>query len=210
MKICNNILAAEEISQLRSFWDTHSDRIYLNWADKDGVVDHRLPVMDTDPEWSIIERIVDKDFPKHGRVWSALQQQSRAHNIHIDDFSKENPHPTWTYVIALDTVPEFRTIVWKETCADNEALIDFVQKWNPETDPKLSNISEVEDLEHTRDPNKDAYLADYLTLDNIFSYKAGDAVLFETIQLHCTSNWKKYSKHQVRELLQIHVAVPRD
>jgi hypothetical protein len=158
MKLRNNILTAEEIVQLRSFWNTHSDRVYLNWADEDGVVDHRLPIMDSDPEWDIIKRIVVEDFPKHGRVWSALQKQSRAHNIHIDDFSKENPHPTWTYVIALDTVAEFKTIVWKETCADNAALIDFVQKWNPATDPKLSNISETEDLEHTRDPNKNAYL----------------------------------------------------
>lgn len=210
MKIRNNVVTAEEIAQLRSFWNTHSDRAYLNWADEDGVVDYRLPVNDADPEWAIIKRIVGEDFPKHGRVWSALQRQSRAHNIHIDDFSKENPHPTWTYVIALDTVPEFRTIVWKERCADNEALIKFVQDWDPAVDTKISNISEVEDLEHTLDPNKGAYIADYLTLDNIFSYRAGDCVLFETIQLHCTSNWRKYPKHAVRELLQIHVAVPKE
>ena len=143
MKIRNSVVSPDEIAQLRSFWDIHADRVYLNWADEDGVVDHRLPIKDTDPEWAIIKRIVGEDFPKHGRVWSALQRQSRAHNIHIDDYSKENKDPTWTYVIALDTVPEFRTIVWKEKCADNEALIKFIQEWNPDVDTKLSIISEV-------------------------------------------------------------------
>jgi hypothetical protein len=208
MKILNNILSPEEIDQFRKFWTDQAHRVYVNWEDEDGIVDHRLPVTAADPEWSIIQRIVEAVFPGHGRIWSALQRQNRAHNIHIDDFSTESPHPTYTYVIAFDTVPEFRTIVWQERCADNDALFKYLDAWNPETDQKISNISEVEDLEHTLDPNKNAYLADYLTLDGIFSYQAGSAVLFETIQLHCTSNWRKYSQHNVRELLQIHVTVP--
>ena len=109
--------------------------------------------------------------------------------------------------MALDTVPEFRTIVWKEKCCDNEELHRYVAKWGEERDhwPRVSNISAVEDLEHTFDKNQGDYLADYLELDGVFSYEQGSTALFETVQLHCTSNWCKYPQHNLRELLQIHV-----
>ena len=69
----------------------------------------------------------------------------------------------------------------------------------------FSNISEIEDLEHTYDANQEAYMADYLTLDKIYTYQTGTACLFDATQLHCTSNWIKYNKFPHRELLQIHV-----
>jgi hypothetical protein len=97
--------------------------------------------------------------------------------------------------------------VWKEKCWDNDALHAYVTEWGKlrRLKKKLSNISETEDLEHTYDENQESYMADYLTLDGTYSYKAGNGVLFDATQLHCTSNWKKYEEFPHRELLQIHV-----
>jgi hypothetical protein len=97
--------------------------------------------------------------------------------------------------------------VWKEKSWDNAELHIFVNQWGKlrKLKKKVSNISEVEDLEHTYDKNQESYMADYLNLDGIYSYKAGTAVLFDATQLHCTSNWKKYNEFPYRELLQIHI-----
>jgi hypothetical protein len=107
----------------------------------------------------------------------------------------------------MDTVPEFKAIIWKEKCWDNQQLHKFVEQWGKlkPIKKKTSNISELEDLEHTLDENQQSYMADYLTLDSIYTYQAGTACLFDATQLHCTSNWKKYNKFPYSELLQIHV-----
>jgi hypothetical protein len=112
----------------------------------------------------------------------------------------------------LDTIPEFRTIVWKEQARNNEMLHEYIANWgiNRHTMSKISNISETEDLEHTLDVNQDAYMCDYLELDGIYSYKKNCGVLFNAKQFHCTSNWVKYNRWSYRELLQIHVIVPSE
>jgi hypothetical protein len=209
MQKFKNLITQEQIAQLKQFWIDKKDRVYVNFEVDDGVIDHRLEVKRSDPEYQIIENIVRAVHPNATDIWSALQRQSRAHNIHIDDYSMQTPYPTWTYVIALDTIPEFKTIVFKEKSGSNAKMVEeWFMTWNPEITTRVSNISETEDLEHTQDPKNGKYIADYLNLDGIFTYQAGDAVLFETIQLHCTSNWNKYPQYKMRELLQIHYTVP--
>jgi hypothetical protein len=209
MQIFKNLITTEQIANFRQFWVDKKDRVYVNFEVDDGVIDHRLEIKGSDLEFTIIEDIVRAIHPNATDIWSALQQQNRAHNIHIDDYSMQTPHPTWTYVIALDTIPEFKTIVFQEKAGSNALMVDkYFMTWNPEIAARVSNISETEDLEHTQDPHNGKYIADYLTLDGIFTYEAGSAALFETVQLHCTSNWNKYSQHKMRELLQIHYTVP--
>ena len=209
MQTFKNLIGTEQIARFKQFWTDKKDRVYVNYEVDDGVIDHRLQVVPQDPEHQIIEGIVRAIHPNATDIWSALQRQSRAHNIHIDDYSMQTPHPTWTYVIALDTIPEFKTIVFKEKSGSNEKMVEeWFMTWNPDTAVRVSNISETEDLEHTQDPHNGKYITDYLNLDGIFSYQAGDGVLFETIQLHCTSNWNKYPQYTMRELLQIHYTVP--
>jgi hypothetical protein len=210
MQIFKKLVTPEQIVDFRQFWEDKKDRVYVNFEVDDGVIDHRLQVVPQDKEFKIIEDIVRAVHPNATDIWCALQRQSRAHLIHIDDYSMQTPHPTWTYVIALDTIPEFKTIVFKEKSASNAKMVEeYFMTWNPETATKISDISETEDLEHTQDPNNGKYMADYLNLDGIFTYEAGAAALFETIQLHCTSNWNKHSQYKMRELLQIHYTVPQ-
>ena len=209
MKIIDNLVNTDEIATLKEFWNTKADRVYVNWEAGEDVIDHRLQILQGDPEWDIIKRIVLADCPTATDIWSALQRQNRAHNIHIDDYSKQTPYPTWTYVIALDTIPEFKTYVWKEKSGSNDEMIEeYFKNWDFDTAIKISNLSETEDLEHTVDTHCGKYLADYLNLDGIYTYETGRGCLFETIQLHCTSNWNKYPQYKMRELLQIHYTVP--
>lgn len=208
MLLLNQIISDQEISVFKKYFQTNFDQKYVNWQEGDQIIDHRLGIKEHDPEFDIITRIVKNNFSNPLTWWAAYQRQSNPHGIHIDDYgSTEKETFRYTYILAMDSVPEFKAIVWKESCWDNEELHAFVEQWGKlrKIKKKVSNISETEDLEHTLDINQQSYLADYLTLDGIYTYQTGTACLFDATQLHCTSNWKKYNKFPYRELLQIHV-----
>ena len=208
MLILDQIITDQEISAFKQYFKTNFDKKYVNWQIDDQIVDHRLDIHRNSPEFKVIQRIASTNFKNPDKVWAAYQRQTTPHQIHIDDYGSENNGMfRYTYIIAMDSVPEFKAIVWKENCWDNNALHTFVEQWGKmrKFKKKISNISETEDLEHTLDENQQSYMADYLTLDGIYTYQTGTACLFDATQLHCTSNWKKYNKFPYRELLQIHV-----
>jgi hypothetical protein len=207
MLLLNQIISEEEISTFKKYFQNNFDKKYVNWQSDDQIIDHRVTIEPTSPEFAIIRRIVANNFNSPVDVWSAYQRQTVPHSIHIDDYGEDDDLYRYTYILAMDSVPEFKAIVWKETCWNNEKLHIFVNQWGRmnRLTKKVSNISEIEDLEHTFDENQQNYMADYLTLDGIYSYQTGTACLFDATQLHCTSNWKKYNKFPYRELLQIHV-----
>lgn len=211
MKVLKNFITPDQITLLKNHWVEQNHCKYINWQINDTIIDHRLTISPKTELFNILKDQVIKDFPNYISMWSALQQQTNPHSIHIDDYGNDFPNCNrYTYIIALDTVPEFKTIVWKDTAWDNDDLYILVRTWGEtiEDTVKKSNISEIEDLEHTFDENQQKYLCDYLDLDGIFQYHAGDACLFDATQLHCTSNWRKYPQYQSRQLLQIHVLVP--
>jgi len=207
MLLLDQIISDSEICAFKQYFQNHFDKKYVNWQNGDNIIDHRLNIDKNSPEFKIIDRIVKNNFSNPVEVWSAYQRQTNPHSIHIDDYGSDSKLFRYTYILAMDTVPEFKAIIWKEKCWDNQQLHDFVVQWGKlkPIKKKTSNISEIEDLEHTLDENQQSYMADYLNLDGIYAYQAGTACLFDATQLHCTSNWKKYNKFPYRELLQIHV-----
>lgn len=208
MLILDNIISESEIELFKQYFQTNFDKKYVNWKVGDKIIDYRLLIDNGGLEFDIVRRIVTNNFTDVVDVWSAYQRQTNPHGIHIDDYGSDKTLYRYTYVLPMSTEPRFKTIVWKEKCWDNDALHAYVTNWGKirRLKKKVSNISEIEDLEHTYDENQASYLSDYLTLDGIFPYKKGTGVLFDATQLHCTSNWKKYNEFSYRELLQIHVS----
>lgn len=208
MLLLDQLISESEIQMFKNYFLDNFDKKWVNWKLDGKTIDHRQTIEKTSPQFKIVQRIVGKNFARPIKIVAAYQRQSLPDNIHIDDYESENTeHFRYTYILAMDTVPEFKAIIWKETCWNNDALHKFVHKWGNTRRFKktLSNISEIEDLEHTYDVNQQSYLADYLTLDGIYSCKIGTGCLFNATQLHCTSNWTKYKKFSHGELLQIHV-----
>jgi hypothetical protein len=210
MIIINNAITDDQINLIRSYVSEHDDRKYVNWVENNKVIDNRWNLPLNNPNFSFIQKLVEQHFNNWTDMWSAYQIQTNPHNIHIDEYGKESWPSTkcWTYIFAFDTVPEFKTVIWKEQFRDGESFSKWVKHFWTTDDQKCAfkkSISQTQDLEHTYDINNQDYLADYLTLEGVFTYKKGSAVLFDGNKLHCTSNWKKYPKFFQRELLQIHV-----
>lgn len=216
MEILQDLLSDTEISGLKRYWDQENHRQYINWQMEDGrIIDRRLQIVgrydltEFDP---LINRIIDTVFDPDQIIgkWAALQRQTNPHHQHIDDFGKdecEQDHSVrmYTFIVALDTVPEFKTIVWKEGAPSNEIM---TRLWPALCVERKNRLSEQEDLDHiVRIPHagEEVCLTDFLTLDGVWSYQAGCGCLFNGKQLHTTSNWLKYPKHTHRDLLQIHV-----
>jgi hypothetical protein len=212
MILLDHVISDAEIFAFQKYFQTNFDKKYINWQIGDQIIDERLVIDRKSPEFDIVRRIVANNFVDQIEIWSAYQRQSHPHNIHIDDFAADyvldnRDYFRYTYILAMETIPEFKAIIWKETCWNNQDLGEFAQQWGRDKDQKekTSNISETQDIEHTFDDNQQCYMADYLTLDGIYTYKTGTACLFDATQLHCTSNWVKYKKFPYRDLLQIHV-----
>lgn len=218
MLILKDLLSPEEVAVMKQHWRDHHENKYVNWVQDDGkLIDHRLLIYHT-PHFrtalsDTIDRLIGLVFdpaPIQAR-WAALQRQTNPHAAHVDDFGLEQCQQDstlrmYTYIIALDTVPEFRTIVWQEVAASNDEMIRML----PNFTTRRSHLSESEDLEHVcrvwTDSEPDGMnLGDALTLDGIFAYEAGAGCVFDGKQIHTTSNWSKYPQHHHRDLLQIHV-----
>jgi hypothetical protein len=211
MILLDQVISDSEITAFKQYFQDNFDKKYINWLDGNQPIDHRLNINSNHELYKVIDRIVGANFENPITYWAAYQRQSRPHNIHIDDYESGNKDLfRYTYILAMDSVPEFKAIIWKETCCDNSELHEFTSRWGKigRLRKKISNISETQDLEHTIDENHMSYMADYLTLDGIYTYRTGTACLFNATQLHCTSNWLKYNKFPHRELLQIHVLSP--
>jgi hypothetical protein len=207
MIICQNELSNLDIEKFKLYWNQNQDSVYTNWVQDNEILDRRLIIDDKSPEIEIVYKICSKYFSKIEKVWCAYQRQNFAHQIHIDDYGTDSEGFVYTFVFSLDTQPKFKTIVWKEKCFSNQKLHELVQLWGQDRTnlPKKTNISEIEDLEHTFDQNQNDYMCDYLELDGVYAYQAGSGVLFSAKQLHCTNNWTKYKDIHYRDLLQIHV-----
>ena len=206
MQFLNEIFSKDDVNTFRDYWrNNYKENSFVNWCLDGKVLDRRLKLSKDSKEYKMIEEVVLRYFKDPIDIWTAYQQQNFAHQIHIDDYGIETDHPCYTMVFAMDTVPEFKTIVWKETATNNQTLHKHIHAWGESKTEKISNISELEDLEHTYDENQHDYFADYLHLDGIFTYKSGSGVLFNARQYHCTNNWIKYSNFSHRELLQVHI-----
>lgn len=209
MIIIDHAITDDQIDCVRTYVNDYPETKYINWVENNAVIDTRWNLNLNNSKLSFITSLVTKHFNSWDKVWSAYQIQTNPHNIHIDEYGKSTwpEKKCWTYVLAFDTVPEFKTIVWKEEFRDGQEFAQWIEhKWAPNRSSMSKNIiSQEQDLEHTFDDNNQDYLADYLTLEGIFEYKKGSAVLFDGNKLHCTNNWRKYPQFTQRELLQIHV-----
>lgn len=212
MQHLENIISAEDILVLKDYWNQNNNLAYVNgrpagWHPLEELADHvdkRLLIVDNTPAYQIVKRISEDLFYPGVPIWANYQRQALPHTLHVDEYGRDRSEATWTIVIAVDTEPRNRTVLFKNSFNTCRELDDYTRQSVIQKN-KISDISTTEDLEHLFDQQFDANFADYLEFEGCFSYKAGDGVLFDTNQAHCTSNWKKYPDIKYRDLVQIHI-----
>lgn len=214
MNLFKNLISNDEIKMFTNYFDKNKKHQLVNWDNERNVpLDIRLIVRPPSDEWKIIKKIIYSIAPDTISMYNAIQRQYFPHGIHIDVYDIPNPN-TFTLVLALETVPEFKTIIFQEKFENKDVYKKYLNKMSDSIDQMeiKNNFSNEQDLEHTKLINEKYFLCDYLTPDGIFTYSAGDGVVFNSRKLHCSSNWVKYKKFTERNLLQIHfsTAEPHD
>lgn len=212
MKILENVITEEEIKIFQDYWDKNNHLSYANAYPSDTHpnkdvsphIDRRLLIVDNTEPWKILRKVVDQYFPGE-KIWANYQRQSMAHQLHVDEYGRNRKTPTHTIIITVDDQPLFRTIIFKEMANDHVEIGKIFQKL-PYDQPS-NKLSDTEDLEHMDfwKDDKNYNPCNWLTLDGIYKYRRGWGVLFDTNQLHLTSNWRKYSQFTHRDLIQIHI-----
>jgi hypothetical protein len=208
MLILDNIISSEEIALFKQYFQKNLNKKYVNWQVSDEIIDQRIQIDPKTAEFDIVRKIVSIKFNNPESVWAAYQRASGSHNTHIDPGADGNHIENYRYtiIIAMDTNPNFKTILWSEKFSSVDNWVSYIHQWgeNRQLINKISNISQLEALNHTFDPNQNDYIVDYLTLDGVFTYKSGSGVLFDARQIHCTNDWRKFG-HTHRDLLTIHI-----
>lgn len=213
MQLLDNVLTREEIAVLKNYYNKNHEKSYVNgygsdWhpmADVSNYIDKRLLIVNNSEAGRIIERMVHKIFPGEQYIWTNYQRQALPHTVHMDEYGRDRLNPTWTIVIAVDDEPRFKTLLFKEKFNSCHDLDSYLIKCAETNAPFLSDISGEQDIEHMKKDRYEHNLCNYLTFEGAFTYAAGSAILFDTNQAHCTSNWRKYPDIQYRDLVQIHI-----
>lgn len=212
MQILENIITEEEIKIFQDYWNKNNHLTYINAYPGDNHphkhlanhIDHRLLIVDGTEPWKILRRVVDQYFPGE-KIWANYQRQTMAHQVHVDEYGRNRKNPTYTIIITMDDQPLWRTIIFKEQANDHLEIHKLF--CNLPYDQPPNNLTETEDVEHMDHWNngKNCNPCNWLTIDGIYKYRRGCGVLFDTNQLHLTSNWRKYSEFTHRDLIQIHI-----
>jgi hypothetical protein len=208
MKIYDQLINESEIAILKDFFKNHQDKKYANWAVNDNIIDNRITINPNSAEFDIVRKIVSIKFNNPKLVWAAYQRANGSHNTHIDpgDDGNHIENYRYTIIVAMDTNPDFKTLIWCEKFSSVDEWVSYIHQWgeNRQLINKTSVISQLEALDHTFDANQNDYIVDYLTLDGVFTYTSGSGVLFDARQVHCTNDWRKFG-YTHRDLLTIHI-----
>jgi len=215
VQLLRDILTHDEIQSLRDYWNRYNELSYVNcwtypghaYRDRSEYIDRRLVIVNDSDQGRIMKRIVDDIWPGQNlSFWANFQRQAVCHQLHVDEYGTDRVNPTWTIIIALDTVPEWKAVIFKEMFNGNSKLNDFVAKIDYRSPPK-GDYSKLHDLDHM-DKWVDGVnynFCNWFEIDGVFCYEAGCGVLFDTNQAHTTNNWPKYPKFTHRDLIQIHI-----
>ena len=217
MQLLPGSLTADHISVLKEYWNNNHQYAYVNGrpvgthpdVGRYPHIDQRLLIKPGSRAHTILKNIVEQHFAPGTNFWANYQRQICPHALHVDEYGKDRTQPTWTMIFALDTEPRFKVYVFKElfnSCADIEPY--FQQRVGQ---PPVSDFSSREDVEHNLDCyDPQANRCDHLELDGVWSYQAGDGILFDTNAIHTTSYWVKHTDLKIRDLVQLHIGAAEE
>lgn len=219
MRLLKNILSQEDIDIFRDYWEKNNQHTYINaWtnaghphANRSDFIDRRLLILPNTRAGDVVKRVVDQIWPGENQIlWANFQQQSICHMLHVDEYGKDRTNPTWTIILALDTQPKWKAVIFQEQFNSGADLVDYISNKINYSLPPRNNSSDEHDLQHMDNWRNGINFnpCHWLEVDGVFTYCAGDGVLFDTNQAHTTNNWVKYPEFQYRQLVQIHVGKP--
>ena len=211
MKIYHDAISPATIEIFRRHYDENKNNNKTHLKNSHDI-DTRTMIYSGTEAFAEVKKLCQKHFPdpQNNQIYANYQRQSSPTFMHIDEYGKNRKQETLTIIIPMHTDDRLSVVLFKEMLNCNEDLHEMIKSFPYETSVKKSNVSEQVPIDHTpfNYKKENDYLADYLELDGIFKYKIGDYVLFDTSQIHCSSNFKIYKEYEHKDLVQIHIGTP--
>ena len=212
MQIFHNALSLTTIDIFRKHYESKKDDVSINLINAHGI-DTRTIMLPGSEAFAEVRKLCRKHFPgtEDEQIYANYQRQTNPTFMHVDEYGKDRKQKTWTIIIPMHTDERLGVVLFKESFNCNEDIKKMVETFPYDTSVKKSDVSQQVPIDHTplNYKKENDYLADYLELDGIFKYKIGDYVLFDTNQLHCSSNFKVFKEYEHKDLVQIHIGTPR-
>ena len=153
-------------------------------------------------EWPDIENMVKKICPDISApaVVFFCERQYEPTSLHIDP-----DHLYRTCVIPLKSDSFCQTLLWQQRWDSIDDFHNFIMDFDTSMQTMINDISGQHPIGHTYDSNKEAYIADYLPIEEVFYYKTGDAFFFDSKQLHCSSDWRQCNGMEYKDFAGFHL-----
>ena len=208
MQIFQDALSPTTIDVFRKHYADNKDDDSINQINSHEI-DIRTMMLPGTEAFAEVRKLCLKHFPdtEDNQIYANYQRQTKPTFMHVDEYGKNRKQKTWTIIIPMHTDERLGVVLFKEMFNGNEDLQEMIQTFDYDSSVKKSSVSQQITLDHTpfNYKKENDYLVDYLELDGILKYKIGDYVLFDTNQLHCSSNFKVYEEYEYKDLVQIHI-----
>lgn len=175
-----------------------------NWT----VHDRRYILSGRDEAWNIVAPKIYEIVPPGTELYMAYQRQYLPHLLHVDEVhDSTDMNNAYSAIIPLDENRDgiMKTVVWNKYCPRysdfREFFMDFVQ--NPGKYPRVSNVSEEQDVDHVKSGDPD--ICDAMEFDGVYEYELGSIGMFDRTHVHCSSNWRRYGIWDYKDIIILHI-----
>jgi hypothetical protein len=172
------------------------------------VHDRRYILSGRDEAWNVVAPKIYKIVPQGTELYIAYQRQYLPHLLHVDEVhDSTDMDNAYSAIIPLDENRDgiMKTVVWNKYCPRysdfREFFMDFVQ--NPGKYPRVSNVSQEQDVDHVRSGDPD--ICDAMEFDGVYEYELGSIGMFDRTHVHCSSNWRKYGIWDYKDIIILHI-----
>ena len=210
MQVIENFISLQEIENIKDFYknqqfdyDNNSYQVSFlaSWILKD-ILHKKIqnifgnytitPWTDVYQRFSLPVGIHNDCKQKIAENFVEISQQPKFSYL-MEKFTTDYQTEGQVLLIPFDQGTELNTVVWKEKCTGNTDSKMLCQMFGHLT--LNTGISKLYNLRHTYDTTGKRW-CDYLTLDAVFHWKLGSAVIWDRNQLHCATDFTAYCSHK--------------
>lgn len=170
--------------------------------------DRRHIIRAGDEAYRRIGDIIHDIIPRGTYFYMAYQRQFLPHQLHVDGvYPDTDLNYAKSAIIPLDENPGniFKTVVWDRTFLTNDDLNAFFKEFINDSSKfeKVSDVSATQEVDHCW--GGDPKVVDYMPLDGVYNYALGSIGMFDRTHVHCSSNWRKHSVVDYKDIILLHI-----
>ena len=210
MQVIENFISLQEVTTIKDFYnsqqfqynfDTYQASPLASWILKD-ILHNKIqnifgdytitPWTDVYQRFLLPVTIHNDSKQKIAQNLFEISQQPEFSYL-MEKFTTDYQTEGKVLLVPLNQGPSLNTVIWQEKCQgkiNQQVLSQTFEHLTVDRElGKLYNLSHTYDI-------ADKHWCDYLTLDHVYSWKLGSAVIWDRNQLHCATDFTAHCSHK--------------